>query len=378
MPTKICHIITSLEVGGAQLLLLEVCKGVSKRQLENFVVSISSKVILKSKFESIGCRVYCLNIEKVWDFPVGLVRLLGVLNKERPKIIQTWLYHADLISIFASFILHKAKIIWSIHHASASKFYMRYSTWLLIRILALASYIFPEKVVYCSLFAQDIHHSIGYCKEKSLLIQNGIDVNKFFPKKLIRQDFKRSLSISEDTILIGMVARFSSIKGFDIFFKMAKLLKQKLPNVQFILAGSEVCLENTSLVNALKSEGIESSAHLLGERSDIDFVINGCDVLVCPSYSESFGLVALEGLACGVPVVCSDIEAFRAFDFGCFIAAVGDPVSFCDAVINVISMPPLDKEKMSHNSRGRVINHFSLKKMLLDYEALYFKLAQSD
>lgn len=378
MPVKICHIITSLEVGGAQMLLLDVCRGLSVGKAKHFVIAISRNLILKSNFESIGCHVYCLSIESAWDFPLGLVRLVRVLNRERPKIIQTWLYHADFISIFTSFIFKKAKIIWSIHHASASKLHMRYSTWFLIRILSLASYIFPARILYCSVFAEKIHHSIGYCKWKSLVIENGIDTNKFCPQNLVRSDFKSSLSIPKDAIVIGMIARFSSIKGFDIFFKMASLLKQKIPNIYFILAGTDVCIENAYLVSTLKSAGIENSVYLLGERSDISFVINGCDVLVCPSYTESFGLVALEGLACGVPVVCSDIEAFRAFNFGCLIAAVGDPVSFYEAVLSIIGMSVFDKEKMSHNSRATVINQFSLEKMLLNYQALYSELAEQD
>ena len=217
---KVCHIITSLEVGGAQTLLLEICRGLAKGEIRHFVISISNNIVLKSRFESIGCHVYTLNINTIMFFPTGLQRLIRILNEERPNIIHTWLYHSDFISIFTSLVFKKVKVIWSIHHASASSSYMRYSTWLLIRVLALVSYIFPEKIVYCSPFALQIHHSIGYSKGRSLLIPNGIDVNKFFPQRLVRKEFKRTLSISEDSVLVGMVARFSSIKGFDVFLKM--------------------------------------------------------------------------------------------------------------------------------------------------------------
>ncbi len=140
------------------------------------------------------------------------------------------------------------------------------------------------------------------------VIHNGVDLAAY-RGKVPAGTKRRELGVDPSAAVVGVVARLSAEKGVDVFLKGASLLASELPNVDFVVVG-----------DGPDREALEAMAHelhltgqliFLGRRRDVPEILGVIDVLVVPSREESFGLVALEGLAAGVPTIASEVAGLR-------------------------------------------------------------------
>ncbi|NLT21009.1 MAG: glycosyltransferase [Syntrophomonadaceae bacterium] len=113
---KIVHLITDLETGGAEMMLLKLIQGMDNSEFRNVVVSMMDEGNLGQEFEKSGVPVYCLGMKRGGISPIYVLRLLRIIRQEKPDIIQTWLYHSDLLGTIAARIL-KIPVIWNLRCA---------------------------------------------------------------------------------------------------------------------------------------------------------------------------------------------------------------------------------------------------------------------
>lgn len=139
-------------------------------------------------------------------------------------------------------------------------------------------------------------------KDKSKVIFNGIPVRNFVDSKALG---KKELGLNDDEKILLMVGRFSPEKDHVTLLNALNLLKLSGKNYQLLLIGRGP-LESKirQLVSDLK---LESNVHFLGFRDDIPEIIKSIDLSILSSHWEGFGLFAIESMACGVPVLGSNI-----------------------------------------------------------------------
>jgi len=99
---KILHVISSLDVGGAEMVLYRLVKNMNAARFENQVVSLVHSGKVGEKIQALGLRVFSLEMRSGHPDLGGLVRLAGLLRRESPDLLQTWLYHADLLGLLAA------------------------------------------------------------------------------------------------------------------------------------------------------------------------------------------------------------------------------------------------------------------------------------
>jgi glycosyltransferase involved in cell wall biosynthesis len=109
--------------------------------------------------------------------------------------------------------------------------------------------------------------------------------------------------------VVGVVARLAGEKGVDVFLRAASLLSEELPNVDFVVVGDGP--EREALEVLAHDLHLTGQCVFLGRRRDVPEILSALDVLVVPSREESFGLVALEGVAAGVPTIASEVAGLR-------------------------------------------------------------------
>ena len=115
---RILHLITSLDQGGAQKNLLNIC---SSCEIKSFVICLSKKSYFSKKLDEIGVDNLSLEINLKNLFSIfKLFKIIKILNSFKPDIIQTWLYHADFIGSIIKLIYKKYKLIWTIRHSDVS------------------------------------------------------------------------------------------------------------------------------------------------------------------------------------------------------------------------------------------------------------------
>ena len=118
---KVCpsvmYIITGLDVGGAEKQLLLLASERQKKGIEVIIVSLKKGGVLRPEFESQGIKVYDLGMKRGIPNPFPLFRLIYLINKFKPKIIHSWMYHADLLATIAlrmSFQRKATSLIWGV------------------------------------------------------------------------------------------------------------------------------------------------------------------------------------------------------------------------------------------------------------------------
>lgn len=230
----------------------------------------------------------------------------------------------------------------------------------------------------------------GMSKEKIHLIYDPIDVDKFKP--LSKEEKKRLFNeklvpcgIERGHKLVALVARMNPIKGQSVFLDCARMLASAHKELGFVFIGDsandmELKYEREIILKA-KRLGLEDRTWFLGYRQDIHELLPLFDVCVCPSTTEAFGRPAAEAMACGVPVVVSDIDGLKEIvshgETG-FIVPMNNPLSLAQAIEKIIC----DEERaglMGQNGRKRVLENFSstihVEKMKALFETVKRKLS---
>ncbi len=144
--------------------------------------------------------------------------------------------------------------------------------------------------------------------EKIILLNNAIDTTKFDPSIVDSETVRNEFSISHDTILIGMIARFSPGKGHEEFLLAAKTLSLKHSNIKFIIVGEASRGEEdyaTKIRSYANELGLNDSLIFAGFRKDIPNILAAMDIFIFPSHDEAFGIALAEALSMGKPSVCS-------------------------------------------------------------------------
>jgi glycosyltransferase involved in cell wall biosynthesis len=205
------------------------------------------------------------------------------------------------------------------------------------REMALTAALKAHGIIAVSRYVQaDVTQTYQLPDEKVHLMWNGFDAEYFkvYPeatKNAVLAEFGLS---GADKPLISFVGKFTDFKGIDVLLKAAAIYERALPGVQTVLAGhGELWDEMHALQKRLNLQGI----HFLGHQpqAKVARIYNAADVSVVPSRNEAFGLVALEALACGTPVVATDAGGLPDFinERVGTLVPVDEPDSLAQAII---------------------------------------------
>ncbi len=345
-------------------------------RFDNVVVSLTDMGILGNKIENMGIPVFALDMRRSRPNPLRLWRLLRILRKERPHILQTWLYHADLVGLLAGKLMRVPVITWNLRCSNMDMTHYSKLSALVVQATAKLS-AFPDVVLVNSKAGQQLHETLGYCPARWQLIPNGFDVEQFRPNPEAQVKIRQELGLLADTLLIGLVARFDPMKDHANFLHAASLLLKDYPNVHFVLVGSGIDRSNGELVKSVISLNIEKNVHLLGERSDIQNITAALDIATSSSYGEGFPNVVGEAMSCGVPCVVTDVgdSALLVGDTG-KVVPPKNPKALARAWRELIEIGSEERKQLGLAARRRIEENFSLPAITAQYEELYEELSK--
>ena len=164
-----------------------------------------------------------------------------------------------------------------------------------------------ERVILCSSSMKwEIESHFHLPPEKVIVIPNAVDASKY-EKKISREDVKRRYGIEPHEKVVLFIGRLVPQKGVEYLVKAIPLILQQHGNVKFVVVGDG--WSKNHLEDLARSTGFEDKTRFLGFISDSELteLTMSADVLVVPSVYEPFGIVALEGMAAGVPVVAANV-----------------------------------------------------------------------
>lgn len=377
---RVTHISAGLSADGAETMLYQLVTRMSASHFSNEVISLTSLGAIGERLKANGIRVRALGMRPGVPNPFQLLRLSRWLKQSAPHLVQTWMYHADLLGGLAARAAGIRPVVWGIHHANLDPGQNKRLTILTARACAMLSNRLPAHIVCCSEASREVHARFGYSQRKMEVIPNGFDLHQFRPDAEARASFRQELGVTEDTPLIGMAARFHPQKGHRNFVAAAALLRRSMPGAHFVLCGGDVTPENTELASWIAASGndLASACHLLGTRRDMPRFFAGLDIATSASRSEAFPLAVGEAMACGTPCVVTDVgdSAFLVGETGRVVPAE-NPGALAEAWLQMLAGDAQSLRRMGSAARKRIEQRFELGAVVERYQDLYTKLLDS-
>ncbi len=373
---KIIHIITSLNIGGAEQVLKQFLLSAPDAQRNTLVISLKNLGKIGEELQHYGFEVVALNMRSFLSFPVGIVRLYRIIRQYRPDIVQTWLYHADLIGGIAAKMAGIKNIVWGIHTVELRK--KAYLTEVIRKLLAWLSYMIPSKIVCVAEASRKKHIALGYDPSKIVVIGNGFELEQLQSSPQQRSELRATVGFNDWDVVIGTLGRLSQVKGQDVFVRSAGMIAQEYSNVRFLMVGRELETTNKIVMEWINATGFADRFVLMGERRDVSVVLSAMDIFCLPSRSEAFPLVLGEAMAMGLPCVSTDVG-----DAGVLLGDTGilvqkdDYEALTAGLKQMLDMSQDERTELGERARLRVESEFTLEQMRKKFEAVYAELLGS-
>jgi glycosyltransferase involved in cell wall biosynthesis len=308
MKKKVVFLIRDLNYGGAQRQLVTLVKALHKEH--SFDVTVlhfySGGPLLKDLTDN-GISTISLEKQERWDVLGFFGRLFGHLKRIQPDVLHGYLGESNMVALFLKPFFPSTRIIWGIRGSNTPSGRYGWLGNLLSKLQRLLS-SFTDLIIVNSHAGKVDCLNQGYAPDKMVVISNGIDTERFQPDSGAGAKVRSEWGISENTILIGLVARLNPMKDHPTFLNAAALLSKERENVRFVCVG--VGEENyvKELYQLTEDLDISEKTIWAGGRSDMPAVFNALNI-VCSSSSdgEGFPNVLGEAMACGVPCVVTDV-----------------------------------------------------------------------
>ena len=369
---RVSHVITGLGVGGAEMMLVKLLSGIDPERFRSHVISLSSDLELAAGIRDQGVPIDVLDVAPTaMSVLPAVMQTRRLLREAKPDLVQTWLYHADLVGGVAARWLG-IPVIWNVQSGIVNTEGISRRTIRVVKLCATTSRFLPDTIVTCSHAAVGIHTALGY-RDRFRVIPNGTDVGIFQPDAGARHEVRAELQVEDEAPIIGMAARFHAQKDHPNFLEAAANLVRTHARVRFALCGLGLQPDNQKLMAMVHALGLQDHVRLMGLRRDVHRVLNAFDIHTLSSaFGEGFPNVLGEAMATGVPCVVTDVgdSAMIVGDTGVAVPP-RDPAALANGWRTLLDLAPAELTRLRVRARERVMNEFSLAASVGQYETLY-------
>jgi glycosyltransferase involved in cell wall biosynthesis len=369
-PLRLLCVASSLGVGGAEKLVADLLNGLDRSRVEPALVVLHGAEIMQSLKSDVRCTT---GVYRWAGDPRGLKTLVGLMRDYRPDVVDVIVRKdAAVWGRIAARACRVPAVVHSDHHGAYRRAHEL--GWFAYHLANRPLDRWTDCFVEVSGAQRAFHIRMGLPESRMRIICNGVDAARYETGAEARGRALQALGISQDAQVIGCVGSLSANKNHRMLLQGVRRLVADHPRVKCVLVGEGP--ERAAIVRRVTEMGLEDVVLMLGQRRDVPDILPGLDVLAVVSKSESFSLVAVESMACGIPVVATDSGGPREIvvdDETGFLVPCGDSQSLSQRIGRLLDDP--DKSsRMGAAGRKRVLSHFSLDSMIRRRTELYESL----
>ena len=349
---NILFLTTGLGLGGAERVVLDICKNINKSKFNVKVIGISSQNDLLKEFRSHSIQAKVLSHRKdIRSFISSLKIVFATIKTDKIDIIHAHMFHTLILASLIKIFLPSVSVVFTPHNNFIAMAKRRWLLWFL-RPFRTVDTVFSEDTVRF------------FHKKPYNVIPNGIDVKKYSDSSLTLN------VVSRDIFTFVIVGRLEFMKNHTFLIDIISQLEE----YDFCLKIVGTGLLEKSLKSKVSELSLDKKIQFLGAREDVPLILNNSDCLLLPSLWEAFPIVLLEAAACNIPVIATPVGSIPSLinNENGYIVELN---MFKDSMIDVLENYSNAKNK-SKKMFNKVHSDFQIKDIVHQYESLYTSLLE--
>lgn len=361
------HLVDGLTFGGAETLLRDLATGLEKRGYR-ITVAYSTQGAFVEELEKKGLTLIQIPRLGLID-PFFLYRIFYLLKKEKPDIVHTHLFKSDFHGRLAARLAGVPVVISTLHNND---------TWANNKILGYVyglTSIWADRLIAVSPEVKEFHiHKTKIPTQKTIVIQNGVNVNAFRGYKDESIKLRKNFEIAPTAPLFGIVGRLMPQKNVSMFLLAAAEILKNQPNARFLIVGDGELRQQ--LEQEAKNLNLIPAAIFTGMRKDIPIILNALDVLVLSSLWEGLPVILLEAMASSLPVVSTAVDGVLGvaeINTTALLTPNKDASALAQACLLLANDASL-RHRLGQAGYQKVLKHYSLDNMIDKISELYLQL----
>jgi len=368
---RILHILGSARRGGTEIMTTRLVSHMSSA-FQNEFCFLMKKGPIGEELEHEGFKVYYLPLTNPWAIPTVALRLYRLLRANRYDILHLYGLKANSLGRILGRLSGHRRILGGLRNKYPSGITKSWTLWLDRMTFGLSlGYVSNSQA------AIDFLTAHGYDRREFWLIHNGIDIASFYMRfEAEKEEIKREYDLPLDKLIITCIANLQLQKGHKYLIRALRELKNKALDFLTLLVGDGPL--RGELEKLVRGLGLEEQVHFLGsrDREEIPKILAITDIFVLPSLWEGLPTAVIEAMAAGCPVVATAVggtpEVVMDRETG-FLINSRDPEALAQKIALLLKDSQL-RQKMGEAGMRRIEEHFTLEKMVQNYEALYKNL----
>lgn len=369
MRGRVLHLIDSLDLGGAQTVILGLAGQLREMGFSIDVACMHGRGVFTRDLEKLGISVASLSSAK---FPPGYLWNLPLLLQDgKYDIVHTHLFGSNWIGKPLAAAIGMRNLVAHDHCNDRFRHERRSALFMDSLTNRLSSVIIGVSASTCDFLRKEE----GLDPEKVRLIYNGVDAEEFQPAtNEERAAAKQSFGWNPETLIIGGAGRFVPQKNFALWLEVASDLKLQFPEARFLLAGAGP--EESQLREQVRASGLEGRVCFPGFVADRKLLYQAMDCLLITSDYEGLPMILLEGMAAGLPVVVSAVDGpseILTSGENAILVPPGHRVGFVTEAAKLLGDSHV-RELLGSQARKLVQERFSLQQQAASVAEIYSEL----
>lgn len=303
---KVLIVVSSLNQGsGVMGVVMNYYRNLDRKIIQyDFLCFREAETSYKKEIEELGGEVYYFTKPTLNGFMQAKKELNDFFRKKGKEYKVIHIHEVLVANIIYPYV-KKYTNAKTIAHAHSTKFSDTTIKSIRNKLLCVGTATKVDFCVACSEEAGKTFFGKNIVKNKKFrVITNAIDIKKYGFEKNIREEYRKSLGIDSDDIVIGHVGRFSEEKNHFFLIDLIEQLSKLSLRYKLLLVGDGEIKK--SIESAVSEKKLSESVIFTGNRKDVPKILNAMDIFVLPSFFEGVPMVIIEALANGLPCILSD------------------------------------------------------------------------
>jgi glycosyltransferase involved in cell wall biosynthesis len=324
-----------------------------------------------SDLQNIDIEINSLEMKGPQDILRVLWQLFKIIRLWEPDVVQTWMYHADLLGGLAARAAGNRNLIWGVRTTDVEAGGRRGTT-LVRNLCACLSRWVPQKIICAAEAARLAHVEAGYAIDRMMVVPNGFDLSRLVATASERSALRFECGFGADEVVVGILGRFNEEKDHENFVQAAGLVAQRFANVRFLLVGRGLEASNMQLGAWISDTGYADRFVMIGQRSDVPSCLAAMDIFCLSSKTEGFPNAVGEAMAVGVPCVVTDVgDAAMLVGNTGLVVKKQDARALANGLAQLLETPREARAELGRKAQERIRTEFTIDRARERFEAAY-------